>query len=133
MATIRDIFNEIKNVQPTAEFVARSKATICRAPQIEARVPGRFWERVKLSSALAFASVLVLIGFGSINYLSNNSAPVLGSFNNNNLLTEASSLNFQLQIKEATYFTESAETVALALDEIAKDNQTPSTNNALRP
>jgi hypothetical protein len=73
-----------------------------------------------MTGAIGLASVLLLVILGSLSY-SNQGGSTNSSFNSNAIVAEAQSANFELHIKEVTYFDESAKQVALALEKIAED------------
>jgi hypothetical protein len=72
----------------------------------------RFFETLRFSTALALGAVLLFVVLGGISYLRNDSGSLAHS--NETILGEANSLNLQIQIKEAAYFSKTAEDVAVA-------------------
>lgn len=83
----------------------------------------RFFETLRFSTALALGAVLLFVVLGGISYLRNDSGSLAHS--NETILGEANSLNLQIQIKEAAYFSKTAEDVAVALDQIAETPTAP--------
>lgn len=128
-ATLQKLLNPLTGITPSPEFAMRSKAQILMSAQeqtVPARVRVRFFESLTVTGAIGLASVLLLVILGSLSY--SNQGGSTNSFNSNAIVAEAESANFELHIKEVTYFDESAKQVALALEKIAeaddnKENQ----------
>ncbi len=125
---LKQLLQPLRRIEPEQTFIAASKARILLATQeppmnmLSSRLRIRFFESLTLTGAIALASFLILIAFGSISYLSGGGATLATSFNNDALISEAQSTDFQLQIKAVTYFDESAKQVAMALDKITQPN-----------
>lgn len=123
---LKKLVSPLKRVEPTSEFMARSKARIMltkqEAPKFKLRL--NFFESLTFTGAIGLASILLLAGIGSLSYIASDSSNLAdNSLNNAVLISEAESANFQLQIKEITYFDESAKQVALVLEKIAEPNE----------
>lgn len=118
-------FALLKNISPDADFVSRSKAQILSREQDRA-LPGAgvsfvSWLQSHNTAkfAIGLASVVLLTTIGLSSYLGSNTRSLTRSFNNNTLTKEADSLDFQIHIKEAVYYDETAQEIAVALDKIA--------------
>ncbi len=123
-------FARFKSLTPSAEFVAKSKTSIVFSKQ-ESPVTMNLWRSVRESftsaGALALASLLLVVVVGGISYVGKNAGSVATSAGNDPeavaLLHEASQLTASVQIKEVDRFTQSAESVAVALDKLSKKPQ----------
>jgi len=121
---VETILHSLQRITPDAGFCARSKAQIIARSQEEKLV------RVNWAVALfahksarfvvGFASIVLLTTVGVSSYVASNTRSLASSFNNKALAQEADLLDVQIHIKEAVYYDESAEQIALALEEIAK-------------
>jgi hypothetical protein len=125
--SIINILKAFKRATPRPEFLASSRQIILGKEQfsssrfISSRM--RFFETLRFSTALALGAVLLFVVLGGISYLRNDSGSLAHS--NETILGEANSLNLQIQIKEAAYFSKTAEDVAVALDQIAETPTAP--------
>lgn len=122
-------FKQFSRISPRGEFVARSKATVATLPQespVRAAWIFRIKESLTTGSALALASFLLIALLGGISYVAKTSGQFASraSFNDGALAREAEQLTFQVELKEAQYFDESASQVVRALTKIANDNVT---------
>lgn len=121
---IQKYFTVVKRRMPSVEFLTRSKATILIARQ-ESPVPtglrAKIVESLTASSALAMASILLLVVLGSISYVGTQTAATLATNTVQDpdaeaLLREASQLVSSVQIKEVDQFLESSEQMVSALN-----------------
>jgi hypothetical protein len=124
---LNTIFARLKQITPDQAFLSRSKASILATAQEAVRPRTTLFsvrERFVFIPALAFgALLLVTISLGAFvnptdDVLLTN-APAVSS--SEDLTREAEKVDFSIKIAEVNYFDESAEQVALALDEIAKE------------
>ena len=130
---LKNLLKPLRRIEPSRDFMARSKQLITLARQeaapapIRERVLSSIFEGFTFSVGIAMASLLLIVTIGSISYLTGTSGgEVASSFNNASLAQEADSIDFNLQIQEISYFDESAKQVALALDKISHDaDETP--------
>ena len=119
---LEDIFEGAKSIRPEASFVARSKSMLFSAPartSIWEIIRRGITEPLTFGVTLALASVLLLFLFGGVAPWS------AGDQKNRELLSEAEQLNFQIQLNEAQYYTESADEVAAYLGELKKSDTNP--------
>lgn len=122
-------FKRYASITPRADFLTRSRAEATTRPQV-ARAQTSHWllrmkESATTGSALALASFLLLIIVGGVSYISKQGGQIVatGSFNNAALEREATQISFQVQLKDAEYFDESASQVVRALDNIANESE----------
>lgn len=128
---LKKLLSPIKRIQPDSAYMQRSKALISLRNQETASLPlnlplskrftSRIFESVTFTAGLALASLFIFIALGSLSYLAGEpGGQMASSFNNDSLALEAKSVDFSMQIKEISYFDESAKQVALALDKISE-------------
>lgn len=122
---LQNYFKHFTAVTPRSEFVTRSRGAVTDFPQFAPLQPTwltRCKEALTTGSALALASFLLLIVLGSISYISKNTNQVAATaFNNDALVREATQLSFNVQLKDAEYFDESASQVVQALNRLSGD------------
>ncbi len=121
---LQNYFKRFTAITPSAEFASRSRAQVVSAAQMPAiRLTWimRFKETLTTGSALALSSLLLLIVLGGISYVSKQGGLTGGAvaLNAASLSREASALSFNVQLKDAQYFDESASQVARVLDELS--------------
>jgi hypothetical protein len=76
----------------------------------------------KLSYSIAGVALAIFMVFISLNTVSGpTSSGSVASLSGEDLSVEASDADFKIQVQEASYFSNSAEKVASALDEIASE------------
>ncbi len=124
---LRKIFEEAKAIRPEGNFVARSRSMLFAAPprpSVWHVIQRGIMEPLTFGATLALASALILILFGGVSRLGGPADTA-----NRELLSEAESLDFQIQLSEAQYFTTSADEVAVFLGELKK----PGNQNAPVP
>ncbi len=125
---LHNYFKHFTSITPRAEFASRSLARITTTAQMPATSPVWFMrvkESLTTGGALAMASLLLLIVLGGISYVAKQSGQVVAtaSLGDAALMREASQLTFNVQLKDAQYFDESASQVARALDRISGNGQ----------
>lgn len=117
---ISEFLKACRGIEPSGEFKERSRrlilATEPRRLNIFGIIKQELLENLKFSLALGLASVLVFIMFGGVNYWGNKKQA--SNLNGEELLSEVRNIDFQIQLGEARYFTESAEEIAALLGEI---------------
>ncbi len=121
-------FARYKSLTPRAEFLAQSKLRIAMSkqeqPAVRMTLRARLAQSLTLSGALALASVLLVVVLGGVSYLSKRTGGVATTAAVDAeaiaLLHEASQLTSSVQIKEVDRFTQSSESVAVALDKLSK-------------
>lgn len=123
-------FARYRTLMPRAEFMAQSRLRATQNVQEPAQRPvfgARFFESLTAGSALALASLLLIIVLGGVSYLAKRGGQVAAttSLSNDSLVREATGLTFKVQIKDAEYFDQSAEQVVQALDKILSGQLTP--------
>lgn len=120
---VETLLRSLQRINPDASFVARSKAQILASSQETA--PERMSVLTWLSThqtakiAIGLASIVIVTTVGISSYVGSNTRSLSRSFNSAALSQEADSLDFQIHIKEAVYYDETAQEMALALDKIA--------------
>lgn len=126
---LKKLLTPLNRITPDSGYMANSKALISmRAQELPAqplrmRFFSRMFESVTFTASLALASLLIFIAIGSLSYLTGTSnGQLASSFNNDSLAMEAKSIDFSMQIREISYFDESAKQVALALDKISEQS-----------
>jgi|SRR3989344_3821076 len=117
-----------RSIEPTAEFKDRSRALILshprKRPSLLAVLRREAIENVKFTLALSLTAILLVAVFGGI-------ASWERIFPNGpwqerqNLLTEMETANFEIELREAEYFTESAKEIATLLGEIKNSETAP--------
>lgn len=131
-AQLKKLLSPLKSITPDSAYMSRSKQLITfarqKAPVVQmplyTRFAGRMLESFTFSAGLALASLFIIIALGSLSYLTGpaQDGAVATSLNNDSLALEAESIDFNMQIKEISYFDESAKQVALALEKISEQS-----------
>lgn len=129
---LKKLLAPLSRITPDSGYMTASKAQISLREQempsqlLSSRFFSRIFESVTFTAGLALASLLIFVAIGSLSYLAGSSnGKLASSFNNDSLALEAKSIDFSMQIREISYFDESAKQVALALDKISeKSNKT---------
>ncbi len=122
---IQKIFTSLKRITPDSGYLAQSKASILQSTQdartqLQPKFAFSFFERLNITGAVALGA-LVLLVVGTAAFMGTPAGQLadVPSIASESLTREASEADFTLQISEAQYFDESAEQVAVALDQIA--------------
>ena len=118
------ILKKAKAIEPEEVFGARSRRLILAARQNQ---PG-FLETVKIGLienfkfglALGLATILIIVIFGGFRYFENAAVTEAPAAGGQDLLAEVEKLDFQIQLDEAEYFTESAKEITALLKEIQR-------------
>ncbi len=125
---LQNYFKKYKAITPTADFAHRSLSQITCTVQLPAPTATwfmRFKETLTTGSAMALASLLLLILVGGISYVAKQSGQFATniSIGNDTLSREASLVTFNVQLENAQYFDESASQVARTLDRLSGNSQ----------
>lgn len=125
---LQNYFKHFTAIKPSAEFASRSLAQITGTAQLPVAAPTwimRFKETLTTGGALALTSLLLLIVLGSISYVAKQGGRFAATnpLADDALVREASQLTFNVQLKDAQYFDESASQVARALDRLSGNNR----------
>ena len=115
-------------IEPAPEFKVRSRRTILetprRAPSFLGILRREAIENLKFTLSLSLATILVVAIFSGIaswkRIFENPWTP-----EGRELLTEAESLNFDIELGEDRYFSDSAKEIASLLGEIRESEATP--------
>ncbi|MDP2695653.1 MAG: hypothetical protein Q8O87_00145 [bacterium] len=116
----------LKAIKPSEDFARYSKASILASSQKtnlgRRRFQWNLWDSVKFASALTLGTLLVLVVAGGLSYFNLNLAPTLiTELNQEGLLREANSLDFEIHLSELNYYDKSAKEVAALLDRVSQD------------
>jgi len=112
---------QFQQIEPSASYMERSKGFILASAQLpmhEEVLKTHFWSGMRLGVAVSLASLVLVALVGGFTYYENRA---VASLNEKALATEAiaAAAEFDLQISDADYYTESAARVSMALDEIS--------------
>ncbi|TSC89558.1 MAG: hypothetical protein G01um10143_48 [Parcubacteria group bacterium Gr01-1014_3] len=118
---ILQLLKSLKILQPEKGFLERSKNLIISAPQKQ--FPGLVrgvLDSLKLSMALSLASLLLFVVIGGFSYLNLQkvSPGAVSLINEAKLRSEASNLDFQIQLGEVKYYLESDEAIGAEIDKL---------------
>jgi hypothetical protein len=118
---ISKILKQFQRIEPQNSYMERSKGTILASAQEavhEEVLKTHFWSGMRLGVAISFASLMLVALVGGFSYYQNKT---VASLNDKALAAEAVAVaqQFNLQISDAGYYTESAARVSMALDEIS--------------
>lgn len=118
---LKQFFRPGKHIQPSESFRAKSLGLILSRPQRQPTlletIKREFFENIQLSLSLGLAAVFVFIALGSFSNWG-SMFPGNAARTNNELLTEAASLDFQIELGQAEYLTQSADEIALMVESI---------------
>lgn len=130
---ILKILRQGRSIEPSGDFKERSRRLIFLAPQ---RKPSIFemaraslLENFSLSLSLTLAAFMIFAIIGGFGYW--NSGEDATALNGQDIKAEAEKLDFQIQLKEAQYFTQSADEIAALLNEIKRPESKPSGNDLI--
>jgi hypothetical protein len=129
---LKTYYAQFQKLSPRAEFLFRSKVQITAATQglpVRPSFKQRFIESITAGGALALASLFLVIIIGGISYISREAgsgavATTATDPDSAALLREASQLTSSVHIGEVDRFSESAEQVVSALDQLSKETVT---------
>jgi hypothetical protein len=110
----------LKAIEPRAEFAHISKMAILSAPKpaFDFRMLRKsFWDHFRMGLGLMAASFIALLVIGTV--VRWQQAENRAGLNDGKLLSEAKNFDVDIRLKEAKYFEESAEEVAVALQKIS--------------
>ncbi|PIT92899.1 MAG: hypothetical protein COU06_02855 [Candidatus Harrisonbacteria bacterium CG10_big_fil_rev_8_21_14_0_10_38_8] len=117
---LEKIFNILKQIKPDQAFIAKSKAQISITPQESEKMRIFSFEGLGLNTAIALSAFSLLFILGTASYVGNKPSTLTRDLNTDILASEVTQIDFQIEIKEAAYFAESAEQIAYALDQISR-------------
>ncbi len=121
---INKILKAYKAIEPSADFHARSRRIVLSShirPSPQKSFRKGFFEDLQFGAALLVASAFgffILLTFSGT--FRGNAVADTQTVNETELLTEARSLDANINLHEAKYFMDSAEEVAAALDRIGE-------------
>lgn len=118
---ISKILKQFQRIEPQNSYMERSKGTILASMQEVAHeevLKTHFWSGMRLGVAISFASLMLVALVGGFSYYENRT---VASLSERALASEAvaAAQQFNLQISDAGYYSESAARVSMALDEIS--------------
>ena len=114
------LFETMRNVEPDAGFVARTRVFLVSAGPARRTAENfrrKFFEDITFGMALVCASVILVLVGVLYSYVGTN-AIARQAVDTQNVLQESQSLSFDIELGEASYFTDSADAVAAVLNEI---------------
>jgi hypothetical protein len=114
----------LRAIEPSNDFIHRSKSVILNTPKTNhhlSTLKMGFWESLKFGAALSLASILIFVIVGGASYVKNLAPTVLTGLEDNNLLSEASAVDFQIKLSEIKYYEEAAKEVTALLNEVSKN------------
>jgi len=125
MHNIEETIKQLKKIEPSQEYKAKSLRLILNSPQnIKNPVAFNFFEILKFSAAVGLTGLIIVISV-SDSFSKFNArllSPVLlSSLDQQNIETEAKQVDIKITIAEAKYYNDSTKKVAVALDETAKN------------
>lgn len=125
MHNIEETIKQLKKIEPSQDYKAKSLRLILSSPQnIQNPVTFRFFEVLKFSAALGLTGLLIIISVSDSfsRFNARLFSPVLlSSLDQQNIENEAKQVDIKITIAEAKYYNDSTNKVAVALDETAKN------------
>lgn len=121
---LKHLFSHARAVAPSLRFRERSLATILSEAHtplsVMQRIRREFIENLTFGFAIGLAAIFIFVAFGGV---SNWEQLIPGNDTRNNaeLLSEAASLDFKIQLGEAAYFTQSAEEIAVMVQSLQNE------------
>lgn len=121
-----------QKLEPDKEFQKRSRALILNLPKPKNSILRLgIFESLQFGVAISFATILLFVLVGGLTYFIARVSPTLmASFDEKDLLEEASGLDFRIQLGEAKYFDDSAQQIAAVLEKISKSNKKDQNSNS---
>ncbi|MDO8601762.1 MAG: hypothetical protein Q7R62_01340 [bacterium] len=118
---IENFLKQFQKIEPRSSYLERSKGLILASTQEamhEEVLKTHFWSGMRLGIAISLSSLVLVALVGGFSYYQNKT---VASLNDKALAAEAvaAARQFNLQISDAGYYTESAARVSMALDEIS--------------
>ncbi len=118
---LKSFFEGGRHIRPSENFREQSLGMILSRPQKQSSlletIRREFFENMQFSLALGLAAVFVFIALGSLSswgsFIPGNAART-----NQELLSEAAALEFSIELAQAEYFTESADTIAIVVESL---------------
>lgn len=117
---ISQLLKACRGLEPSGEFRERSRRLLLthkpRRLTVFEIIRQELVENLKFSLALGLGSLLLFIMLGGVSYFKGANGTV--NLDSAELLREVRNIDFQIQLGEARYFSESAEEIAVLLGEI---------------
>lgn len=118
---IAKILSQFKRIEPQNSYMERSKGLILASSQEamhEQVLKTHFWSGMRLGMAISLATLMLVALVGGFSYYESRT---VASLSEKALASEAvaAAQQFNLQISDAGYYSESAARVSMALDEIS--------------
>lgn len=122
---IKSLNSYRESINPDPAFLERSKPQVLSTSQVKSGFLGEWrramWENFKFTGALTAAGfVVIAIAITAVSFRGTDSAQGTTAVAKN-LFLESQSVDFQIRLDEASYFSESAEKVAAVLDHVSQD------------
>lgn len=117
MEQLKSKLATLKNIQPDADFVLRTRMTATALPQFKKNIWLHIRQSIYYSLALGLSALLLVTLIGRMSYihLFDSSPMIIGSLQTKALMSEADLTNFEIQLADAQYFEDTANAVATAL------------------
>ena len=128
--SFKQLIESARRIEPDAAFRARTLGLITTHGQSAMGEFGRgFWQDIAFSAALVAAGIFIMLAGILYSYVNTNTL-ARRSLSEEEVLKEAQSLEFTIELGEAVYFEDSADAVAAALDQISgsKKREAPEAN-----
>lgn len=125
MNNIEETIKQLKKIEPSQEYKARSLGLILSSPQNNGNIFSlNFFEILKFGAALSLTGLLITISVSDSfsRFNARLLSPVLlASLDEEKITNEAGQVDIKITIAEAKYYNDSTRKVAIALDETAKN------------
>ena len=130
MNNIEETIKQLKRIEPSQEYKARSLGLILSSPQNNGNIfslnffAGSAREILKFGAALSLTGLLITISVSDSfsRFNARLLSPVLlASLDEEKITKEAGQVDIKITIAEAKYYNDSTRKVAIALDETAKN------------
>jgi hypothetical protein len=125
MNNIEETIKQLKKIEPSQEYKARSLGLILSSPQNNGNIFSlNFFEILKFGAALSLTGLLITISVSDSfsRFNARLLSPVLlASLDEEKITKEAGQVDIKITIAEAKYYNDSTRKVAIALDETAKN------------
>ena len=109
---------EFQSISPDSDFKNRTRVLVLAAKQSQKLILPHFWESFRYSISLSFGVLIILAGLGGFSYFhfSDLSPLMAGGLNGKSLAAEAAMAESAIKIAEASYFKNTADAVAFAIE-----------------
>lgn len=117
---------QLKLIEPSEEFIKRSRPTILSAPQLNRSIfsfKSNIFEGFRLAAALTLGSALLFVFLGGVSYLNmNNGTPgLLTDANEESLRAEEEKSDFQIELSQVNYDLDAEKGIGARIDEFLKN------------